>query len=95
MECPEGTFCIGKDDYIILNKCTYSLVKTARQCYKKAVEILKKLSFVGGNVNPCLYVKKSKNGIVNIVLYVDNNLMVRNSKAIDDIIAALKENGLC
>ena len=39
-------------------------VQAAHQYYKKAVEILRSSSFVGGTINPCLYVKKSAKGIV-------------------------------
>ena len=36
----------------------------------------------------------SRKGIVYVALYVDNNLMVGDVEAIDEGIAALKENGL-
>ena len=52
------------------------------------------MGLVGGNVNPCLYVKKSLKGIVYIALYVDDNLMVSNVKAKDDTTSALKNSGL-
>ena len=65
-----------------------------RQYYKKAVKNLKNLEFVGGNVYPCLYVNKSAKGIVYVALYIDDNLMVGDVKAIDDMTAALKKNGL-
>ena len=44
------------DDHIILNKGICGLVQ------KMAVEILKKLGFVWGNVDPCIYVKRVKRG---------------------------------
>ena len=65
-----------------------------RQYYKKAIEILKNLGLVEGNVNPCLYVKKSAKGVVYIMLYVDDNLMIVDMVAIDDAIIALKSNRL-
>ena len=52
MECPQGMSDVGKVDCIILNKCIYGLVQAAWQYYKKAVKILKKLGFVGSNVDP-------------------------------------------
>ena len=79
MECPQGMADVKKDDCVILNKCIYGLVQAACQYYKKAVEILKSSGFVGGNIDPCLYVKKSMKGIVYIALYVDNNLMIGDS----------------
>ena len=92
MECPQGMSDIGKDDCIIFNKCIYGLVQAARQYYKKAVKILKNLGFEAGNVDPCLYVKKSAKGVVYIALYVNDNLM--GCAAIDDSISALKNNML-
>ena len=56
----------------------------AKQYYKKAIEILKNLGFIGGNVNPCLYIKKSAKGIVYIAFYVDSYLMVGDIKAINN-----------
>ena len=77
-----------------LNKCIYGLVQTAWQYYKKAIEILKSSGFVGGSIDPCLYVKKSTKGIVYLALYVDDNLMIGNITTIDDAIEALKSKGL-
>ena len=52
-------------------------MKIAGQYHKKAVTILKKISFEGGEVDTCLYVREStKFGRVYIALYVDNNLIV-------------------
>ena len=85
MECPQVMSDIGKDHCIILNKYIYSLVQEVRQYYKKAVKILKNLEFIGGNVDPCLYIKKSAKGVVYKALYIDDNLMVGNIRAIDKL----------
>ena len=61
---------------------------------KKAIKILKILGFVGGNINPCLYIKKSAKGIVYKALYLDDNLMVGNIDAIDNAISAVKTDEL-
>ena len=94
MEYPQGMPEVGKGDCIILSKGIYNFVQAARHYYKKAVEVLKKLGFIQGNVDPCLNVKKCKKGIVCDPLYVDDNFMIKDSKAISDAIKALKENGL-
>ena len=83
--------CLTWEKSIILNKCIYGLGQVARQYYKKAIEILKNLGFIGGNIHPCLYVKTSLKGIVYIALYLDDNLMVGNVKVIDNAISALKK----
>ena len=38
IDCLHGMSDVGHDDCIILNKCIYSLVQAARQCYKKAIK---------------------------------------------------------
>ena len=85
---------IGKDDCIILNKCIYDFVHAKRQYYKKAVKIIKNLGFIGGNVNPCLCIKKSVKDIVHIAHYIGNNLMVSNIELIDNAISAFNNNWL-
>ena len=58
MECPQDMTNMSKVVCIILNKCISGLIKATRQYYKKAIEILKKVGLIGGNVDPCLYMKK-------------------------------------
>ena len=83
----------GKEDCILLNKSIYGLVQAVCQYYKKAVVILKKWEFIGGNDDPCLYFKKNEKG-VDVALYIDDNLMVADDETIGKAITALKENGL-
>ena len=71
----------------------YGLVQAARQYYKKARGILRKIGFTGGDVDPCLFVKKSSLGIVFIALYVDDNLLIGHPKAIEDAIEQMKKHG--
>ena len=94
MEGPQGISDIGKDDCIILNKCIYGLFQSLRKYSEKAVKILKKLRFAGGNVDPYLYVEKSEKGIVSVALHIDDNLMVGDIEVIDNVIATLNKNGL-
>ena len=61
----------SNDEILILDKSIYGLVQSARQYHKKAVTILKKIGFEGGEVDPCLYVREStKLGRVYIALYL-------------------------
>ena len=90
IKCPQSMSGIGKDDCIILHKCIYSIVQAAQQYYMKVIEILENLGFVGDNVGPCFYVKKSTKSIVYVALYVDNNLMVGNIETVDGAIPTLK-----
>ena len=93
MEYPQGTSNVGKDDHVILNKRFWPC-SSSKAVLPKGHWIVKNLVFIGGNVDPCLYIKKSAKVIENVALYVDDHLMVGNIEAIDDAIAALKYNGL-
>ena len=52
------------------------------------------MRLVGGNVDPCLYMKKSAKGIAYVTLYIDDNLMIGYMATIDNTIEALKNKGL-
>ena len=82
------------DAALLLNQCIYGLVQAARQYYKKAVAILRKIGFEGGEVDPCLFVKQYALGIVYVALYVDDNLLIGTPAAIEDTIKRLREEGL-
>ena len=85
---------VTNKDVLLLKKCIYGLVQAARQYHKKAVEILKNIGFSGGTIDPCLFLRENKSGLVLITLYVDDNLMIGHSEAIEETITQLKENGL-
>ena len=55
---------------------------------------MKESELIKGNVDICLYVKKSEKGIVYVALFVIDNLMKGKVKAIDETTTALKENWL-
>ncbi len=99
MDCPPGMTetgvdSVGDDDALLLQRCIYGLVQSARQYHKKIVEILRKIGFEGGEVDPCLFMRKSKKGLVYIALYVDDNLLVGHPAAIEETVQQLKAHGL-
>ena len=94
MECPQGMKGVTQDDALSLQACIYGLVQAARQYYKKFTKILKKLGFLGGDVDPCLFTRKDKYGLVFVAIYVDDNLVVGHKKAVDRTITQLREEGL-
>ena len=92
MECSQGMDTQSDDEILILEKYIYRLVQSARQYHKKAVAILKKIGFEGGDVDPCMYVPKStKFGRVYTALYVDNNLIVGKEEATNEGIQELRD----
>ncbi len=76
-----------------LQNYIYDLVQAAIQYHKNMVEILKSIGFEGGDVNPCLYMKRDKNGLIYVALCVGDNLLIGNEKAINETIKALKKAG--
>ncbi len=57
MECPPGMTDVEEDEVLALNNCIYGLIQAARQYHKKAVEVLRKIGFKVGDVDPCLFWK--------------------------------------
>ena len=62
MECP-GMTDAKDDDILALNEFIYGLVQAARQYHKKAIEILHKIGFNGGDVDLCLFWKQYEKGL--------------------------------
>ena len=100
MDCPvgyaeaTGEIVNGTDHVLLLLQCIYGLVQAARQYYKHMIQILKKLGFTGGEVDPCLFVRRTKKGICYIGIYVDDNLLIGDKAAIQEVIDDLKAAGL-
>ena len=69
-------------------------MQAARQYYKFFIKILKKIGFVGGDADPCLMMRKNKDGVVYIAIWVDDSLLIGNEKAINATIDDMKKEGL-
>lgn len=99
MECPLGMKEVGlgdvnsEEDAVLLLQSIYGTVQSARQYFKKAVRILKEIGFTGGDMDPCLFWRKSSKGTCYIALYVDDNLLVGDLAAIDEVIELLRSKG--
>ena len=92
MEVPPG-YEKEDDDVMKLLKSVYGLAQAARQYYKRFIKALKKIGFVGGVADPCLFMRENEKGIVYIAIWVDDSLMVGNKQAIDSTIDELKKEG--
>ena len=67
---------------------------SSKAVLQKAIKVLKNSGLLGENINTCLYIKKNEKGVIYIDLYVDDIVMVGDAEVIDNIITALKSNGL-
>ena len=93
MKLPPGMNKKG-DKILVLRKSISELIQTARQWHKNTASILTKIRFTGESVDPCFYMRKKDDGTVYMTSYVNSNLIIGDCKALDHVIAELKENGL-
>ena len=89
MQIPEGLRTPQNEGMVCkLRKSLYGLKQAPRQWYAKIHEyLINELNFSGSANDPCLYVRKTTPGTLIIALYVDDLLIVGDSK---DEIATLK-----
>jgi len=82
MQIPEGLRTPDNEGKVCkLNKALYGLKQAPRQWYAKIHNYLTKdLKFTSSINDPCLYTRKSANEILIIALYVDDLLLIGNSK---------------
>lgn len=90
MDCPPGMRNVTHENALRLIACIYGLVQAANRYHKRFVEILKSIGFEGGDVDPCLLWRKDKHGTVYVAIYVDDNFMVGDKKAIESVIRQLR-----
>ena len=83
MQIPEGLRNAQNEGMVCkLEKSLYGLKQAPRQWYAKIHHYLvHKLKFLGSDNDPCLYVRKSSENLLIIALYVDDLLIVGNSKS--------------
>lgn len=94
MDCPDGLEH-DPNDCLLLTKALYGLVQSARQFFKKFVEILKSIGFVQSTAEPCLLVKNDdKLGIAIIAIYVDDCYAIGDEIALNDMITKIQQKGL-
>ena len=86
MHIPEGLKTPENESKVCkLNKALYGLKQAPRQWYAKIHEYLTNdLKFVSSINDPCLYILKSSNEILIIAIYVDDLLLIINSKSMID-----------
>ena len=93
MDLPPGHQNAKENEALLLLQTIYGLVQSARQYYKKARSILLKIGFQGGDVDPCLFHRKTDKGTVFIGLFVDGNLLIFHPAAIEDAIEGMRKHG--
>ena len=97
MKCPEGLDLymetqFKNDECVALQKSVYGLVQSARQWWKKFVEVLIKLGFKKTKIDPCLLKKEDGGKVCYFCVYVDDNLIIGDRALIDQTILELQKH---
>ena len=93
MEVPKGLF-VNKNKGLRLHKTIYGLVQSAREFYKKLIDVLKVIGFVSSKSDPCLLTKWDSNieNVILIGIYVDDCLVIGKNDSIDALIVELEKH---
>jgi H2-forming N5,N10-methylenetetrahydromethanopterin dehydrogenase-like enzyme len=81
-------------DCLILKKSSYGLVQSARQFFKKLVEVLRSIGFTQCKAEPCLLSKNNDLGVVIIAVYVDDCYAIGHEPAFNNMITMIQQKGL-
>ena len=80
MRQPEGHEVPGKEDHVCrLKKSLYGLKQAGRVWYERIHSEFIVMGFIRLNNDPCIYVKRSKEFVIIIGLYVDDLVLTSNS----------------
>ena len=92
MNIPEGMES-NNNQCLLLNKTIYGLVQSAREFYKRLIEVLKSVGFIENKSDPCLLSKWDKEGVMLIGIYVDDCIVIGKEEQISKLIDDLKSGG--
>ena len=89
MECPQG-MDHGDDEVLLLVKTIYGLVQASNRYGKKFAKALEDLGFKRCPSDPCLFMRGEGDDRLFILTYVDDNLVLGKTKAIDKFMEEFK-----
>lgn len=92
MKQPPGFMSSNVNDVCRLRRSLYGLKQAARVWNHRIDGVFKKLGFHSSTADPCLYVRRTKNGFLYLLIYVDDIVVVvRTESEYRALVAALKE----
>jgi len=92
MNIPDGLESNG-NECLRLKRTIYGLVQSAREFYKRLIEVLKNVGFVENKSDPCLFSKWEDGEVILIGIYVDDCLVIGKENHISMLITDLKNGG--
>lgn len=93
MDVPEGVDAKSKNDKCKLLKSLYGLKQASRQWNIKFDTFLRKFNLAPSSADPCIYRGYIDNVFVFLALYVDDGLLIAETKdALNKVLNALREN---
>ncbi len=96
MKVPHGFEKLYPDDVVLkLKKCIYGLKQLAMAFWHQLLLCMKSMGMMQSTADPCLYRKWGDIGLVLIMSWIDNNLIIRPKKAAEKIKKDLMERFDC
>jgi hypothetical protein len=96
MKVPHGFEKYYPDDVVLkVKKNIYRLQQAAMAFWRKLLLCKKFMEMVQNTADPCLYHKWREDGLVIIVLWIDNNLIIGSKKAVEKAKKDLMERFDC
>ncbi len=84
MKVPHGFKKFYPDNGVLkLKKCIYRLKQAAMAFWHQLLICMKSMEMVRSTADPCLYHKWGEDGLVLIVSWIDDNLIIGSKKAIE------------
>lgn len=81
MEQPSGFNNQNSDKVCLLKKSIYGLKQASRVWNQKINSVLRSIGYIQSKCEPCVYIKKEKDTLVLVALYVDDFFIFSNSKS--------------
>jgi hypothetical protein len=96
MKVPRG-FEKFHPDYVVLKlkKCIYGIKQAMMAFCCQLLLCMKSMEMVQSTTDPCLYHKWGEEGLVLIVLWIDDNLIIGSKKAVEKAKKYLMERFYC
>ncbi len=96
MKVPQGFEKFYLDEVVLkLKKCIYGLKQAMMAFWRQLLLCMKSMGMMQSTADPCLYHKWGEEGLVLIVSWIDNYLIIRSKKAVEKTKKVIMERFDC